>query len=144
MKKPLYANIGTLITILKSSEGAHKKMKIFLVIPNLMSIKLQTFFFIWLRVISLPNKLWSLHAWSVLRNSHKTAARKISPRLRSMCTRCRSILNLSLPDCTLLPWDFPSTDPKGLRPGDLQGQVSYNEAIVRTVITFGLWHSASS
>lgn len=138
MKKPLYANISALITILKSSEGSHKKMKIFLVMPNLMSIKLWTFFFIWLRVISLPNQRWSLHGWSDLRNSHKTPARKISPRLRSMCTRCRSIMNHRLSGCTLLPRDFPSTDPKGLRPGDLQGQVSYNEAIVRTVITFGL------
>lgn len=56
MKKPLYANISALITILKSSEGAHKKKKIFLVMPNLMSIKLWTFLFIWLRVISLPNQ----------------------------------------------------------------------------------------
>lgn len=39
---------------------------------------------------------------------------------------------------------FLPTDPKELRPGDLQGQVLNNEAIVRTVITFGLWHSASS
>lgn len=65
MKKTLYANISALITILKSSEGSHKKMKIFLVMPNLMSIKLRTFFFIWLRVISLPNQQWSLHGWSL-------------------------------------------------------------------------------